>query len=587
MRCIPSPHVPQARRRPLWSTRLATLSLLVGGPALGAPPPNDDWDQRTTITLAAAASAFNDTLPAIGEATSAATDPQLSCRNQALGQPGNTVWYRLDLSAARDPLYLSIDATGYDSVVAAYTGTPGSFEAVTGACNDDGGDNHAARLRGMRLLPGREYSILVARSTAASTAAALNFQLSPSPIYRVTKLADTLDGSCDADCSVREAISASNVQPGAVLLGTELYELHRTGVDDTNANGDLDVLTGMGIYGVQASTTEVFPFTQSRVFDLGPGPAGAGETFHLASLELGGAELAAGMPSKGGCIQMADSADHLGLDDIRIDGCFTRSGGGAIHAAGSARIERSHIYNAGTSGPGGALYFGRPDQPTGHLRTEVVDSLIEDNGGFDGGGGIYARTDLVVRNTTIANNGAGTDGGGILSDAPGRLTLVNTTIVGNEASDPGAAQPGVGGGVMLRGTGASIVNSVIAGNLVGNTPWDCARQAGVAIVPALHNRVGAVTTDVRDCAFPAADQNSVGEAGLGTLADNGGPHFSYMPQPGSALIDAGDALYCPELDQRGQRRPQDGDGNGSRLCDIGAVEVVGGDQDLLLRDSFE
>jgi len=48
----------------------------------------------------------------------------------------------------------------------------------------------------------------------------------------VTKTADTLDGACDADCSLREAVVASNSGPGrsqrlqvAVLLELEEQEM--------------------------------------------------------------------------------------------------------------------------------------------------------------------------------------------------------------------------------------------------------------------------------------------------------------------------------------------------------------------------
>jgi len=53
---------------------------------------------------------------------------------------------------------------------------------------------------------------------------------------------------------------------------------------------------------------------------------------------------------------------------------------------------------------------------------------------------------------------------------------------------------------------------------------------------------------------------------LGPLADNGGPTFTYALLEGSPAIDAGDDTNCPDVDQRGEPRPQ-GDG-----CDIGAYE---------------
>jgi hypothetical protein len=44
-------------------------------------------------------------------------------------------------------------------------------------------------------------------------------------------------------------------------------------------------------------------------------------------------------------------------------------------------------------------------------------------------------------------------------------------------------------------------------------------------------------------------------------------------RPGSRAIDAGDNAGCPPDDQRGVARPQDGNGDGAAICDIGAYET--------------
>ena len=85
---------------------------------------------------------------------------------------------------------------------------------------------------------------------------------------------------------------------------------------------------------------------------------------------------------------------------------------------------------------------------------------------------------------------------------------------------------------------------------------------GVVTLTADHNNV---LTD--DTCFAGASDLVVADAGLGSLADNGGPTLTHALLAGSPAIDAADAAVCPATDQRGVTRPQ---GAG---CDVGAYEV--------------
>src|SRR3954470_19895017 len=78
--------------------------------------------------------------------------------------------------------------------------------------------------------------------------------------FLVTKIADTNDGSCDSDCSLREAIVAANGSPGAdvITLPAGTYTLTIGGAgEDAAATGDLDITDGVTVNGAGAATTTI------------------------------------------------------------------------------------------------------------------------------------------------------------------------------------------------------------------------------------------------------------------------------------------------------------------------------------------
>ena len=78
--------------------------------------------------------------------------------------------------------------------------------------------------------------------------------------FTVTKTADTNDGTCDADCSLREAIIAANVAAGAntITIPAGIYTLTITGTDeDAAATGDLDLSSDITIIGAGAESTVI------------------------------------------------------------------------------------------------------------------------------------------------------------------------------------------------------------------------------------------------------------------------------------------------------------------------------------------
>ncbi|MBS0419664.1 MAG: hypothetical protein JSR66_18285 [Proteobacteria bacterium] len=223
------------------------------------------------------------------------------------------------------------------------------------------------------------------------------------------------------------------------------------------------------------------------------------------------------------------------------------------------------------NGPGGRIW--------------VFDSSITNNRGYNAGfgGGLSNQGRMVIVNTTVAGNTAGSGGGGIFNF--GDLSLQGVTITGNSAVGPGyypnCLDPlPVTGGFCDRGAGGfgadasattRIATSVIAGNL---TAGDC---SGVLITEG-HNAFGS-TCELQPAQFLGhANPHDLLDidARLGALVDDGQPGNGHVPLlSDSPLIDAGGEIgrFCTPRDQIGERRVRGRGGRGEALCDIGAVEL--------------
>ena len=128
----------------------------------------------------------------------------------------------------------------------------------------------------------------------------------------------------------------------------------------------------------------------------------------------------------------------------------------------------------------------------------------------------------------------------------------------------------------------SLQNTILAGNTSaasGDGP-DCFG----AITSLGHNLIG----DLTDCSisnFPMSDLT--GNPDLDAFIDDGTPGNGHFPLLStSQAIDSGDNGPCPTTDQLDHPRA-DGDGDGIRVCDIGAVEFFPVVNDSLLLSGIE
>jgi hypothetical protein len=184
-----------------------------------------------------------------------------------------------------------------------------------------------------------------------------------------------------------------------------------------------------------------------------------------------------------------------------------------------------------------------------------MNSSISDNtAGEFVGGGIGNDDQLIMTNSTIANNQAAVQGGGLFIGGGanvGTAILTNTTIADNHAIN--------GGGIF---GGAVVLNTILARNTDPAGSPDC--QGPVTSLG--NNLIG----DPTGCDITLLPTDLTGDPGLNAFIDDGIPGHGHIPLlAGSPAINAGDPEVCAEdprlaTDQLGQPRVG--------VCDIGAIE---------------
>ncbi len=270
----------------------------------------------------------------------------------------------------------------------------------------------------------------------------------------------------------------------------------------------------------------------------------------------------------GGAIYNSDAATLDVTSGTFANNAAPWDGGAIQNAGGSVTISGSLIHQntINLSGDGGGL----SNEDDGVMT--VTNSTISDNTANNGGGIRNVETaSLTIVNTTISGNSVTFFGGGIVNQGSATLTLSNATISGNQA-------PGSSGGGIWNNATVDAQNTLIAANTATNGR-DIFDNGGTGTFNSLgHNLIG--VSDGASGFTNGVNGDIIGSSGtpidamLGPLQDNGGPTLTHNLLPGSPAIDAGSDADAPATDQRGVFRPQDGNGDGTSIVDIGAVERI-------------
>lgn len=364
---------------------------------------------------------------------------------------------------------------------------------------------------------------------------------------------------------------------GLEVLGNGAFLLENSSVSGNRANGQSGGILGGGgiVFNAAPSGLNALVIRGSRIADNHAVYDGGGINARLTS--------------------------QLVIEDSEISGNTAEQDGGGVYLYTTGLVLRNSIVegNHATAGSGGGLNI------TGGSKVQLQQSLVRGNTAASGGGGINLAkgqptpqdaSALLVRDSMVTGNSTGADGGGIRLDG-GVHVLVNSTIANNSAiGDGGGMASGAstttsvemfqvtisgnqaaqsGGGLAAFGSGVKILLSTIASNVadsdgngsgVGGGIYDISSIAGMSIDQTIlgDNRKFNAADDyykssVKQLRYSLVEKfssstvvsgigNSVGvDPKLAPLADNGGPVFldgsrmlTHTLLAGSPAIDAGD-----------------------------------------------
>jgi hypothetical protein len=274
-----------------------------------------------------------------------------------------------------------------------------------------------------------------------------------------------------------------------------------------------------------------------------------------------------------------DRVFGVGPNAILMVADVTITGGSAsgIFNQGQLMVTRCNI-SGNYSGYGGGI-FNTPSSSA-----IIESSTISNNVAESEGGGIRFDAAGLVINSTISNNriledcctdstgdgGTQGEGGGIDARGGGPVTIINSTIINNHAvigggginiatsyqGDPGNVLETLDSEVI--GRPVELINTIIAGNTSTRGAANCKNT-----ISAIHSYGGNIADD-ESCGLNSENDLSSTAPELGELTNNGGATdthalFATSPARGNGL-----AGPCPALDQSGNQR--------LNPCDSGAVE---------------
>jgi hypothetical protein len=370
----------------------------------------------------------------------------------------------------------------------------------------------------------------------------------------------SLENLTVTDSTISGNSSSGNLTSGATFSGGGIYARGDLTITASTISGNSAGGDGGGIRAAGASlliTNSTLSGNSAGVdggaiSNYGFGPD---RTVVVINSTLSGNSAGGQTFSDGGAIWMGGGS--LTVTDSLISNNSAPSGGGIRISDGSLTIVGSTITGNSAIGPpslplrgdGGGIWTLRSNLTIAH--STISGNSAPGTPSFGGsGGGIWTYGgNRTVVDSTISGNSARL-GGGVWSSSSGILTVTRSTISNNSAANEG-------GGLWAMGRSSTVLlsHALVAENTRGASDRNDVTGSVNLAFSLLGVDTGAMITD--------NGGNLIGTAAapidplLGPLVDNGGPTFTHALLAGSPAINRGDLSAAagvggvPEFDQRG------------------------------------